>query len=213
MKLFSALLLLIPSLLLAQPTQPKQPASPLQAIQDEGVFDSTVRNAVNYNFYALQLLPNADAGQIRSVTVCTLNLIDTYVLTYSASGNCFHTAAGGGGGGSGSFTGLTVSGAAAFGTGSNLPTAISICDTSCSNPTTIGGFTTGSGFAVGGPLQDTIPTTVAVIGTTCTAGQLGIYGVVVTDATSPSIGSTVAGSGSAKAQVWCNGSHWSVTGV
>lgn len=36
---------------------------------------------------------------------------------------------------------------------------------------------------------------------------------VVTDASSPSIGSTVTGGGAANAQVWYNGSNWTVTGV
>ena len=77
--------------------------------------------------------------------------------------------------------------------------------------TPVGSFTTGPGLAVGGPLQGTAPTTVAVIGTSCTSGQFNTT-TAVTDATSPTIGSTVAGSGAANAQVWCNGANWTVTG-
>ena len=53
--------------------------------------------------------------------------------------------------------------------------------------------------------------TVAVLGTTCTSGQTGLQ-YYVTDATVPVIGSTVAGSGTAIAMVWCNGVNWTVTG-
>jgi hypothetical protein len=53
--------------------------------------------------------------------------------------------------------------------------------------------------------------TVAHLGTTCTSGQTGQQ-YYVTDATAPTIGSTVAGSGAAKAQIWCNGANWTVTG-
>lgn len=35
----------------------------------------------------------------------------------------------------------------------------------------------------------------------------------VTDASSPSMGATVTGGGSAKAKVWYNGSNWTVTGI
>lgn len=66
-------------------------------------------------------------------------------------------------------------------------------------------------FTVGGPgggLQHTV-TTVATIGTTCTAAQAG-QDYVVTDATSPTFGSTVVGSGSTTAAVMCNGAHWTV---
>jgi len=62
-----------------------------------------------------------------------------------------------------------------------------------------------------GSLPGPISTTVATIGTTCVAGELGKRNIV-TDATSPTVGSTVAGSGSAKALVWCNGANWTVTG-
>jgi LSD1 subclass zinc finger protein len=53
--------------------------------------------------------------------------------------------------------------------------------------------------------------TVSAIGTTCSSGLLGAINVV-TDATSPAIGSTVAGGGSANALVWCNGVNWTVVG-
>jgi hypothetical protein len=73
----------------------------------------------------------------------------------------------------------------------------------------------GSGTAYRGNLQVQaltlqIPTTtVAIIGTTCST--VGLV-TSVTDANAPTIGSTVAGSGAAKAMVWCNGANWTVTG-
>jgi hypothetical protein len=54
-------------------------------------------------------------------------------------------------------------------------------------------------------------TLVATIGTSCTSSQMGQM-FYVTDATTPTIGSTVAGSGAAYAMVNCNGSAWTVTG-
>jgi hypothetical protein len=36
---------------------------------------------------------------------------------------------------------------------------------------------------------------------------------IVTDATSPTVGSTVAGGGAAKAMCWYNGTAWKVMGV
>jgi hypothetical protein len=69
---------------------------------------------------------------------------------------------------------------------------------------------TGPSLAIGG-ITKLGATTVATIGTTCSSGQTGST-VYVTDATAPTLGSTVAGSGAAKALVWCNGANWTVTG-
>lgn len=57
-------------------------------------------------------------------------------------------------------------------------------------------------------LQTTSEVTVANLPT----GILGRI-AVVSDATSPSVGSTVSGSGAAKALVWFNGTNWTVIGV
>jgi len=52
------------------------------------------------------------------------------------------------------------------------------------------------------------PVTVATLPT----GDLGQI-AMVSDANSPSVGSTVAGSGAANALVWFNGTNWTVIGV
>ena len=109
--LLLTLLLSFTSFLAAQ-----TPSPPLSVIQDEGSFDSSVRNAINKNFSLLQTSNNTGVGN---------------------------------------FTSLTVSGAAAFGTLSNLATALQICDANCLHKTTIGGYSSGLGFAITGPVQAT----------------------------------------------------------
>lgn len=203
--------------LLAQQPNQNQPVFPLEAITNQGAYDSTVGNAVNYNFWELEVNPNANAGKIQSVLVCnTPAPSDTYVLTFSASNNCWYAAAGSGGGGSGNFASITVSGTANFGTASTAPTSWQLCDTNCTHPSVFSSLSTGPGVFFSNSIQiDKTTNTVSGtggIGTTCTAGQLGTHWVV-TDASSPSIGSTVVGGAAANAEVWCNGSAITVTGI
>jgi hypothetical protein len=214
---FLLLLITLPFLALAQPTQPNVPSSPLQPILTEGAFDSTIRNQVNYNYWALENLPSADAASIYSIRVCSTLPTNGQALVYNAAGNCWVPGASGGGGFTNPsiFPGVVdIPGPLNVGyglTGAAEIFSMQLCDTSCTHPAVLASLATGPGATLAGSFQLSLPTTVAVIGTTCTSGQLGTVNVV-TDATSPTVGSQVAGSGSAKAQVWCNGSQWSVTG-